>query len=192
MNLLNQKKIGFSFLFLIIFLFSACDKTKEKYDKIYESLKDEEAKVIVKVEGEDFYRKESIFKGGVILQKTGLNLNLFDQFESNLVMNLGGDNWYVNRPVIKKVSIENGLNANVFIGKMIDKSKNQGKGLLMTEGKIEVTALSDTKIIIVMNGKVGRYMGERDPAKWNNFEAYIVYKKPKIKLEGVTPENVYY
>lgn len=170
----------------------ACSNQNQDYEKVYESLKEGESKILVSIDNEDFYRKESIFKGEVTVTNNFLHLNFFDQFESNVILVLGGDNWFMYKPVKKIVTVENSMNASVMIGKIIDKAQHKGRGYLMTDGTIEVKTLTQDKIIIELNGKVGRYMGERDPSKWNSLKSVIICKKPQIKLQGVTPEKVYY
>lgn len=169
----------------------ACDSGVNT-EEILKSLNGGEGKILIKIDGKEYYPKESIFKGELTVLEGFFRTSLFDQFESNVVIAFGGDKWYANKPIKKQIFIDNQVAASVMIGKLINKEKQLGEGFLMTEGEITVMSLSEEKFVMRFEGKVGKYDVQREPEKWNALEGWIIIKNPKITLQGLSKEQVYF
>lgn len=178
-------------IILICSAFFACDSGVNT-DEVLKSLKSGEGKILIKIDGKEYYPKESIFKGELTVLEGFFRTSLFDQFESNVVIAFGGDKWYANKPIKKQVFIDNQVAASVMIGKLINKEKQLGEGFLMTEGEITVMSLSEEKFVMRFDGKLGKYDVQREPEKWNIVEGWIIIKNPKITLQGLKSEEVYF
>ena len=82
-------------LLSIIGIFNRCSSSnKEEEDKqyqtIYQSLKDNQSKFIFKMDGNNFYKSESIFTGHLEMLEGTFTMSYFDQFESNVMIHFGG------------------------------------------------------------------------------------------------------
>lgn len=178
--------------FLSIFvLFNSCNVKKE-YTEEFKLLRPGEARIAVHIDKESFYPEESIFKGEISIFDTFFRLNVFDQFESNVVISFGGQNWYKEKPIRKQVFIDNQVAASVLIGKLEKDDHTRGIGYLMTEGEITVDALSEERMIMHLKGKAGRYEVQKEPDKWNDLDVTILYKKPVMKLQAANKEDIFY
>ncbi|GAA4400323.1 hypothetical protein GCM10023187_13360 [Nibrella viscosa] len=151
-----------------------------------------QAKVLITLDGQAFYPDESSFSGAIQVFDNYFRLSLFDQYEGNVVIALGGEKWYSPHPVKRQIFVENQLAASVLIGKLIDKEKRLGEGYLMTDGEVSVDALSEDRLVLHFSGKAGKYNVQREPEKWNQVEGTIVYKKPAITVQNVEKAAVYF
>lgn len=188
-----------SYIYIIAFVcsvFYSCSspqKTdKTNIDKIYNSLKDGQTKAIIKIDGKEFYSKESIFTSDIIADNTFFRANLFDQFESNLIINFGTERWHATKPYTLKLQETQAIEGSLMIGKIADKEKRTGEGYLMTEGEMRLEAFSKEKCVVIVNGKVGKFDGQSTPEKWLTVEAIIVSKKPKTTLVNLKEEGLYF
>jgi hypothetical protein len=179
-------------LYLLSLFIIACTNTKDNNNEVLKSLKNQQAKAIIKIDGEDFYPAESIFKGNIQVYDNSFRINLTDQFDSNVIFSIASDKWYEVKPVKRQITIENQATGSLMVGKMKDKAQNTGEGFLMTEGTMEMETFSDEKCIIKFKGKISRYEFLQDASKWNNFEGTIVLKKPENVLQNITKDKVYY
>lgn len=166
--------------------------SSHRADEIYQTLKDGQTKIEVLIDGTPFYPQTSIFKGEIHIFDNLFRINMFDQFESNVVVAFGGDKWYENKPLKKQVFRDNQVAASVMIGRLIDKQKMKGEGYLMTEGEIRVETLSDEKLVMYIDGKVGKYNMQYTPEKWSQVKCIVVARTPKIILQGVSKQQVYF
>jgi hypothetical protein len=183
--------------FIPCLAFISCTQTqkgfdKKEIDKIYQSLKDKEAKAIIKIDGKAFYPNESVFNTDIRMTENFLKVNLFDQFESNVVVNMGGENWYSKKPYSIKLIPNTPINGGLMIGKIVDKINRNGEGYLMTEGKITMEAFTKEKCIISVKGKIGKYNALTAPQTWNNIEGIIICKKPSINIQNLTESQVFF
>lgn len=178
------------YFFFLLVCFSACSD-KINTDQLYQSLQDNQAKAIILIDDKAFYPSESVFSGDITALKTFFRFSIFDQFQSNIVIAFGGENWYVQKPMIKQVFIDNQVAASVMVGKIKDKAKALGEGYLMTEGTISVESFSKEKIVIRLRGKVGKYEHQREPTKWNRLEGAIVFRKPNINIQGLSEKDLF-
>ena len=172
-------------------VFAACT-AENTTESIYKTLKEGQAKVIIRINGEPFYADSSVFTGSVDVNDQFFKMNLFDQFESNVVVGFGSPNWYAKHPIERKMIPGSQMEANVMIGKMVDRINRYGTGYLMAEGVVLVRSLSDEKIIMHFQGKVGKYSTMNDPQTWRIAEGDIIYRKPKIVITDVKKTDVYY
>ncbi|GAB3576201.1 hypothetical protein GCM10027578_41640 [Spirosoma luteolum] len=159
---------------------------------IYSTLKPGEARLLVQIDGKDFYPAESAFKGEVFVFDTHLQLNVTDQYESNVIISFNGDKWYAQRPVKRPVVIDNQVAASAMIGRLIDPVNRRGEGYLMTDGTITVESLSADKLVMRLDGRVGKYEYQKMPEKWNQIKGLLVYRSPKLTLQNVTAKEVYF
>ncbi|MCU0323660.1 MAG: hypothetical protein MUF45_00195 [Spirosomaceae bacterium] len=169
----------------------ACDSSVNT-EAVLASLKEREGKILIKIDGKEYYPKSSIFKGELTVLDGFFRTSLFDQFESNVVIAFGGEKWYETKPIKKQVFIDNQVAASVMIGKLINKEKQLGEGFLMTEGEITVMSISEEKFIMRFEGKLGKFDVQREPEKWNVVEGWVIIKKPSIVLQGLKTEQVYF
>lgn len=188
-----------SYIYIIVIIFSifySCSspqKTdKTNIDKIYNSLKDGQTKAIIKIDGKEFYPKESIFSCDIIADNTFFRANLFDQFESNIVLNFGTERWHATKPYVLKLQKDQQIEGGIMIGRIADKEKRTGEGYLMTEGEITLEAFSKDKCVVIVNGKVGKFEAQLTPEKWHDVEAIIISKKPKTTLVNLKEEGLYF
>jgi hypothetical protein len=179
-------------LCIIPLIFFGCQQNDIDDNEVLKTLKNQQAKAIIKIDGEDFYPAESIFKGNIQVYDNSFRINLTDQFDSNVIFSFASDKWYEAKPVKRQITIENQATGSLMVGKMKDKAQNTGEGFLMTEGTMEMETFSDEKCIIKFKGKISRYEFLQDASKWNNFEGTIVLKKPENVLQNISKDKVYY
>lgn len=174
-----------------ILFFSACT-TKPDADTVYASLKDGEAKIIVSMDGDDFYPDDSRFKGEVTISPNTIHMNLFDQYESNVMLSLGDEALFAVKPIKRAIVVDQPSAGSVMIGRVKDKVKRTGDGFLMTEGEMTVESLSDEKIVVRLSGKTGNFNTMRDQKTWKSLEGLLVYKRPKIMMRGDSTKALLY
>lgn len=179
---------------IFVALLSGCkSETPDNEDEnIFKNLKDNQAKFIFKLDGEDFYKTESIFDGHLEIYPTTFSLGSFDQFESNVMIHFSGNDIYKNRPMKIPISIENGHTSPVMFGKIRDKQKNLGDGYLMSEGFITFKTFSKEKIVMRIEGKAKKYPKTYPNDKSYDVSAFIVCKKPKIGYIDIDEKAAFY
>ncbi|MBO0949905.1 hypothetical protein [Fibrella forsythiae] len=165
--------------------------TRPDADAIYQTLKPGEAQFVVKMDGESFYADESRFKGEVTVRPESIRLNLFDQYESNTIVTLGGNELF-KRPIVQPITLDNQNTGSVMIGKVRDKAQRTGDGFIMTEGTVTVDHLSDEKIVIRLAGKTGNFNTMNNRDTWKRLEGLLVYKRPKIIMRGDATKALLY
>lgn len=183
----------FVFLIGIFLLVSGCTiSDKYKADEVYNQLKDDQAKIILKVKGTNFYKEESIFHGHLEIVENSFTINYFDQFDSNVMVHFGGNDLFVEKPLKIPVRMFNSYTSTVMFGKIKDKAHRRGEGYLMSQGLLTFKSLNKDKIVIEVVGKAKKYpnVGETDLAF--EVEGIIVCKKPKIALLNIKDEKSLY
>lgn len=180
------------FYCLISVLFIACGSNDDSSEKVFQTLNDKQAKAIIKIDGGDFYSKESIFKGNVQVYDNSFRLNLNDQFDSNVIFTIAGDKWYEAKPIKRQITIENQTSGSLMVGKIKDRVQRTGEGYMMTKGEMEIKTFTDEKFIVKFKGKISKYEFLQDASKWNDFEGVIIMKKPEIVLQNITKDKVYF
>lgn len=188
-----------SYIYILVFIFSifySCSSSqktdKTTIDKIYNSLKEGQTKAIVKIDGKEFYQKESIFSCDIIADNGFLRANLFDQFESNIVLNFGTERWHATKPYVLRLQKDQQIEGGIMIGRIANKERRTGEGYLMTEGEITLESFSKDKCVVIVSGKVGKFEAQLTPEKWQTVEAIIVSKKPKTTLVNLKEEGLYF
>ena len=177
-------------LFLAAPFFTSC-ASSDGNDEIYQQLGDNQAKVVYKIDGKEFYPQESIFRGDVNASDKLLSITLIDQFDGRSIVSFGGDDWYLSIPSKKEVFSDDQVNAGVKMGKLIDKQKMIGEAFIMTDGAVTLEEFSKDKMILSIKGKVGKYSDFEQPTEFKKFDATIVYKKPVFNLLNITEEELF-
>lgn len=180
----------FASLFSVLF-FCTCT-TQPDVDTVYNSLNDGEARIIVSIDGDDFYKDDSRFKGEVTISPNTIHMNLFDQYESNVMLSLGDEALFAKKPIKRAIVVDQPSAGSVMIGRVKDKAKRTGDGFLMTEGEMTVESLSDEKIVVKLSGRTGNFNTMRDQKTWKSLEGLLVYKRPKIMMRGDATKSLLY
>ncbi|MDZ7899738.1 MAG: hypothetical protein U5N85_17155 [Arcicella sp.] len=146
-------------LLLGLFLIS-CNKSKiteEEINKQLSLLKNNEARAIFEVNDTLFYVSNSVFTGEVDVTPQKIFTELKDQYNSHIVLNLPVERGFKNSNFNVASGTINEFNTNLMIGKIIDIKENLGNGNVLTAGVIKIKEISFEKLIIEIDGKVGRY-----------------------------------
>ena len=183
------------YLFVIILgLFSGCspDVDNDQDEQILSTLKDNQAKFIFKLDGNNFYKSESIFDSHLELYKTTLSLGCFDQFESNVLVHFYGPNIYSGRPMKIPIILESDHTSTIMFGRIKDKAQNLGEGYLMSEGFITFKAFSREKVIMKIEGKAKKYPKTKDNDPTFEVSALYVCKKPEVGYIDIDEKKTFY
>ena len=181
-------------LLFLAFFVSNCrsqDSSDQAADELFQTLKDNEAKIVMSIDGKEFYLKESVFTGQVLMSDNMMNVTLTDQFEGKTIINLGGEKWFAAKPITKAITANGAVETNIKMGKIVDKINMIGEGYMMAEGEITATAFTKDKMIFRIKGKVGKYSDFQQPDKYLPAEGFIVYKKPAVSLGNITEKEVF-
>lgn len=182
-------------IFILIFIggfIPSCTPSSKNPSEILASLKDGEAKAFFTIDNQEFYGDSSLFKGEITAFDHAFRINLTDQFQGNTIIAIGGDKWFAQKPVTKPVDTNNQTQASAMIGRMTDPVNRRGLGYIMTSGEITLEALSDEKAILRLKGQVGEYTTMGNPTTWKSVEGLIIYKKPRLKIQGLTTQQLYF
>ena len=195
-----SKCLNFSLKYLlmlsIISIFNSCSSNNKEEDKqyqtIYQSLKDGQSKFIFKMDGNDFYKTESIFTGHLEMLEGSFTMSYFDQFDSNVMIHFGGQKWYEGRPIKATIKLDNGYSSNVMFGRIVNKAEKLGAGYLMIEGLITFKVFTKEKFVIVIKGKAKKYpkVEVSDPSY--EVKAIIVSKNPKFDVVDIDGKKSFY
>lgn len=173
------------------FLFSAC--TRKPDGKVtFDALKDGEAHIDVRMDGEAFYPVDSRFRGEVTVAPNRLRLNLTDQFESNVIITLDKQGLYDQRPIRVPITIDNQVAGSVMIGRVRDKVNRTGDGFLMTDGTLTIDSLSERRVQIRIDGRVGNFTTMHNRGTWKRLEGLLVYRKPPINVPADEAKSLLY
>ena len=171
---------------------SCTTSSSKNSEDILSTLKAGEAKILVTIDNHPFYGDSSVFKGEITAFDHAFRINLTDQFQGNTIIALGGDKWFAQKPVVKAVDTNNQTQASAMIGRITDPTNRRGLGYIMTAGEITLESLSEEKAILRLKGQVGEYTTMGNPSTWKPVEGIIVYKKPVLKIQGLTPQQLYF
>ena len=195
-----SKCLNFSLKYLIMLtiigIFNSCSSNNEEEDKqyqtIYQSLKDGQSKFVFKMDGNNFYKTESIFMGHLEMLEGSFTMSYFDQFDSNVMIHFGGQKWYEGRPIKATIRLDNGYSSNVMFGRIINKAEKLGAGYLMSEGLITFKVFTKEKFVIVIEGKAKKYpkVEVSDPSY--QVQATIVSKNPKFDVVDIDGKKSFY
>lgn len=186
--------LKYCLLGMVVGLSCGCssDVDNDQDEQIFNSLKDNQAKFNFKLDGNDFYKTESIFDSHVELYKTTFSLGCFDQFQSNVLIHFYGPNIYGGRPIRIPIILENDHTSTVMFGKIKDKLNNLGEGYLMSEGFITFKALSREKVIMKIEGKAKKYPKTKETDPTFEVSALFICKKPEIGYIDIDEKKVFY
>lgn len=181
------------FSIMLVFLLFGCKNSgdQQQAEKVLNELKDNQAKVIIRIDGKEFYPDSSIFTGQLMLTEQMLSLALTDQYEGKTMLNVGGEKWFAEKPVSRQVVGNNAFNAGLKLGKLVDPQNMIGEGYMMTEGKIEAVIFEKDRIVFSINGKAGKYSDFQQPDKYLPLEGLIIFKKPALNLANITEKEVF-
>ena len=195
-----SKCLDFSLKYLIMLIivgvFNSCSSNNKEEDKqyqtIYQSLKDGQSKFIFKMDGNDFYKTESIFTGHLEMLEGSFTMSYFDQFDSNVIIHFGGQKWYEGRPIKATIKLDNGYSSNVMFGRITNKAEKLGAGYLMSEGLITFKVFTKEKFVVVIEGKAKKYpkVEVSDPSF--EVKATIVCKNPKFDVVDIDGKKSFY
>lgn len=181
-------------VFIILFCFACNSRNadKEKIDKFYNSLKENEAVISFEIDNKEFYSLQSIFKGEIQISDNLFSLTLVDQNAGRTIVNFGGNKWYSQSPIKKNVFVNDEGGTSIKIGKIIDQKKMIGEGYQMIDGTITAEQFLKEKIVFKITGKAGKYSDFQQPDKFVPVEGLIVYKMPKINYVNITEKEVFH
>ena len=180
-------------LLLVLFVLSCHSKesSDQAADALFQTLKENEAKIVMSIDGKEFYPKESVFLGQALMSDNMMNITLTDQFEGKTIINLGGEKWFASKPITKAITANGPVETSIKMGKIIDKTQMIGEGYMMAEGEITATEFTKDKIVFRIKGKVGKYSDFQQPDKYIPAEGFIVYRKPAVSLGNITEKEVF-
>ena len=164
----------------------------KQYQTIYQSLKDNQSKFIFQLDGNQFYKPESIFTGQLQMLLGTFTMNYFDQYGSNVMIHFGGQKWYEGRPIKTSVKLDNGYSSNVMFGKIINKEEKIGAGYLMHAGLITFKVFTKEKMIIVIEGKAKKYPRVDKESPSFDVKATIVCKNPSFDVVDIDGKKSFY
>ena len=181
----------------IVSVFSGCSPDNKEvedkqYQTIYQSLKDNQTKFVVKLDGNDFYSSESIFTGHLEMLLGSFTMSYFDQFDSNVMIHFGKQKWYEGRPITTDIKLDNGFSSNVMLGKITNKQEKLGAGYLMSEGTITFKVFTKEKFVIVIEGKAKKYPKTEPNDTTYDIRAIIVSKNPKFDVVDIDGKASFY
>ena len=184
-------------VFIGVGIFNGCSSNNEEeealqYQTIYNSLNNNQSKFIFKIDGNDFYQSESIFKGHLEMLTGSFTMSYFDQFDSNVMIHFGGQKWNTARPIKSSIKLDNGYSSNVMFGKIINKEEKVGAGYLMYEGLITFKVFTKEKIIIVINGKARKYPKIDEQSPSFDVKATLVCKSPSFDVVDIDGKESFY
>lgn len=180
-------------IFVIIVSFFACSTQKDELDfnQIASDLKDQQAKVIVEIDGKPFYDEDRIFTGSVMVASTSIRANLYDHLRSNVIASVMMNDWY--KASVKKFQVKAGenTNVNVLIGKIIDSKQNKGIGYLFMNGECEIVKYTKDLLVFKFEGLTSEYMKMSSPEEWQQIKGYIVIRKPNYQFTDIDEKSFF-
>jgi len=175
---------------------TACSSSEKEQEemcqKVYQTLKDNQSKFIIKLNGKEFYDTNSIFGGHLEILEKNVTISYYDQFESNVMIHFGGNKWYAARPIRIPITLESGYSSNVMIGRIKSKEKKLGEGYLMSAGFITLKSFTKEKIIMVIEGKAKKYPKVDESSPTYDVKGYFISKRPKIDYLTVDEKAAFY
>lgn len=176
----------------VLMLVASCEnrRSREFEEQVLGTLKENQAKVFLEIDGKPFYSNESSFSGNVHLGKERMSLNISDQFEGQVMLGFASPSWYKRFPVKYEISEAERNDSRVMIGKIVDAKKRIGEGYLLHDGTIEITQLTPDKLIMKINGKCGRYDGFELGKNLLEVNGSIIFKKPNVLFLDMNWEDL--
>jgi hypothetical protein len=174
----------FSFIFLAFSMF-ACNSEQidmSQVDAELKTLKDHEAKILVKIDGENFYSDSSTFSGSVQLRSSSIRANLYDTKRSNVIFSVMANDWYKKSKKVFQVKNGETTSVNVLVGKITHAAQNKGLGYLFVNGECEIVSFTKDHLVVKFKGLTSEYMSISDQTKWQKIQGLIIIKKPDYQF----------
>jgi hypothetical protein len=183
-------KILFPLVFAL-FLLTSCDSTSSDHREVFEKLKANTAQITYTLDGKEFYAQQNIFSGEVNVSDKLLSMTLVDQFDGKTIISFGGDKWYQQIPVTKQLFQNDEVNLGVRMGRLIDKEKRIGEAFIMSEGEMTLMEFSKDRIVILIQGKAGKYSDFKQPDNLKVLKGTILYKRPVFHVYNITENALF-
>lgn len=152
------------------------------FDAVVKNLKDHQAKVLVQIDGKEFYETDRTFSGSVMVATTSIRANLYDSLRSNVIASVMMNDWYKSKNKTYQVKAGESTHVNVLIGKITDASQNKGIGYLFMNGQCEILKFSKNILVFKFEGLTSEYMKMSTPDQWQKIKGYIVINKPDYQF----------
>ncbi len=167
-------------------LFSCTPSNESKNKKIIgilASLKDNQAKIVLKIDGKPFYADTSVFHGSGYVDARGIKISLKDQNMGNVIVSLEGNSWFKTKPY--KIDFKDGYPTSstmgsFLTGKINNTTENRGEGYVLYDGFFEIKYISKDAFVVYVKGNLKKPFGE-DPL--SSVEGNIIWKKPDYNIE---------
>lgn len=148
------------------------------------SLKDNQAKIELEIDGKSFYADTSVFQGGGYVDARGIKISLKDQSMGNVIVSLEGNNWFKNKPY--KIDFKDGYPTSstmgsFLTGKINNTTQNRGEGYVLYDGFFEIKYISKDAFVVYIKGNLKKPFGD-DPL--SSVEGNIIWKKPGFNIEA--------
>lgn len=169
----------------LLFSCAANDESENtKTNAILASLKDNQAKIGLKIDGKPFYADSSVFQGGGYVGEGGLKISLKDQSMGNVIISIEGDNWFNAKPY--KIDFKEGFSTtstmgSFLAGKISNTAENKGEGYVLYDGYFEVKYISKDVFVVSVKGNLKKPFGD---ALLSSVEGFVIWKKPGYTLEA--------
>ncbi|WP_459490468.1 hypothetical protein [Aquirufa sp. ROCK-SH2] len=180
--------------FSLSVFFFACQSNEmdlSNVEKELKQMKDHQAKVIVKIDGQKFYSDTTIFTGSVQLRSSSIRANLYDSKRSNVIFSVMENDWFRKKKKVFQVKNGETTSVNVLVGKITDALKNKGLGYLFVNGECEIISFNKEQLVAKFEGLTAEYMSMSDQNKWQKIQGLIIIKKPDYQLMELTETEIF-
>jgi hypothetical protein len=148
------------------------------------SLKDNQAKIELEIDGKQFYAETSVFQGSGYVDERGIKISLKDQSMGNVIVSLEGNSWFKNKPY--KIEFKDGYPTSstmgsFLMGKINNTSENRGEGYVLYNGFFEIKYISKDAFVVYVKGNLKKPFGDD---LLSNVEGNIIWKNPDYNLEA--------
>ena len=168
-------------LFLVAAAVACNTSSSGNFEEELKSLVDNQAKVSIDINGNDFYADQELFTGsGYAIDSNGVKISLKNEAFGNVIVSLEG-NVDLNKTPLK-LSFKDGfpdgsISGSFLIGKISDVAKNAGEGYILTDGGYEILQIDNNAIIIKVKGHLRKPFGD---SGLSDIDGYIVWNKPEV------------
>ena len=168
----------------ILFSCSSNDNSENReINTTLASLKDNQAKIELEIDGKSFYADTSVFQGGGYVDEKGIKISLRDQSMGNVIVSLEGNSWFKNKPY--KISFKDGYPTSstmgsFLTGKINNTTENRGEGYVLYDGFFEIKYISKDAFVVYVKGNLKKPFGD-DPV--SSVEGNIIWKRPDYNIE---------
>jgi hypothetical protein len=166
-----------------LLLFSCTSNNEsEKIIATLASLKDNQAKIELNIDGKPFYADTSVFSGSGNVDAKGIKISLRDQSMGNVIVSMEGNNWFKSKPY--KIDFKDGYPTSstmgsFLTGKISNTEENKGEGYVLYDGFFEVKYVSKEVFVVNVKGNLKKPFGD---APLSSIEGCLIWKKPAYTL----------